>query len=178
MKILLGRLMGVPVLGPEGRLGTVSDFYFDEGRWAVRFLVCTPSFGLAPKPRIIPSRYFVRKEWDSPGFLVSVPFRGWDSLRTGMTWDQREPAHLQSYREVRRYELRAPSGSLGHCQDFVVDESRWTIPNLVIRVPIRRRSRRVLASPHRIEEIARDDRMFLLDSEALGEEPYPWALGG
>jgi hypothetical protein len=44
----------------------------------------------------------------------------------------RDPSTLRSVKEMLGYGLQAEDGSVGHVEDFIVDDDEWTMPFLVI----------------------------------------------
>ena len=68
-----------------------------------------------------------------------------------------EPAgdpHLRSSQEVRKYEIRAQDGELGHVSDFVLDDADWRIRYLVIATRNWLPGKHVLLAPEWIESIS------------------------
>ena len=44
----------------------------------------------------------------------------------------KDPSTLRSVKEILGYGLEAEDGSVGHVEDFIVDDDQWTLPFLVI----------------------------------------------
>ncbi len=51
--MLLGSLRGFAIVASDGRLGTVSDFLFDDAAWQVRWLVVRTGTWLAGRAALI-----------------------------------------------------------------------------------------------------------------------------
>ncbi|HEY0945081.1 MAG TPA: PRC-barrel domain-containing protein, partial [Opitutaceae bacterium] len=70
--------------------------------------------------------------------------------------DERQPAadpHLRSAREVRGYHIEASDGSIGHVEDFLLDEQTWTIRYIIIDTRNWWPGRKVVVSPHWISAV-------------------------
>jgi hypothetical protein len=169
MKTLLSRVLGLPVVGPGGPLGTVQDFYFDEGRWVVRFVLCQSPIWTGGRSVLVPVRYFLPRTWDLPVLPVSLS----QDQTTGLPRRERLPIALRSFRKVRRFQLRPARGLLGRCQDFVVEGHRWTVRSLLVKANRAGPPLLVLARADLVEEISEEDRTLLLDSDDLQAQPAP-----
>ncbi len=88
-------LKGDEVLARDGRIGSVDDVYFDDERWAVRYLVVDTG-GWLPGKRVLISPASVEPELSSGG-----------NLRLALMREQVERApHAESDRPVsRQYEI-------------------------------------------------------------------------
>jgi uncharacterized protein YrrD len=120
-------LKGDQVSAEDGEAGVVDDFYFDERRWGVRFLVVAT----APWP-------VGRKVLVSSGALERKPAAG---IRLRMTLEQvsrspgpgdAPPADLLSSAELMGCDLEAPDGAIGHVEDLVIDDESWEIADMVV----------------------------------------------
>jgi hypothetical protein len=67
--------------------------------------------------------------------------------------DAKSDPHLRSVREVTGYRVRANDGDLGHVNDFIADDTAWTIRYLVVDLAAWMPSRKVLISPEWLREI-------------------------
>lgn len=130
------------IAATDGNLGSVSDLYFDDRSWAVRYLVADAG------PWLPGRRLFV-----SP---VSVRSSDPTTLRLGLSMRQVEISsvssaqpcgvlpenliragdggdfHLQTATAVMGYTIRAEDGEIGHVKDVLVDEKAWAIRYLVV----------------------------------------------
>ena len=66
-------LIGYEVVCPEGLIGRVEDFYFDNREWFIRYLVVNIN-NLAPGKKVLitPDMFVDRPDWDSRSFGVSI----------------------------------------------------------------------------------------------------------
>jgi hypothetical protein len=71
------------------------------------------------------------------------------SEKEGQPWaTPRRNPHLRSTQAVSGYALQAPDGAIGHVADFIIDDTTWTIPYIVIAPRNWLRGKKVLV-PHR-----------------------------
>lgn len=69
----LKQLEGFTVHALDGDIGTVHDFYFDDERWGVRYLVAeTGEFWLEPSQVLISPLAFAPSDWESRLFQVAL----------------------------------------------------------------------------------------------------------
>ena len=209
MLLVVSVLKGYAIDASDGRIGTVSDFLFDDQTWKMRWLVADvgtwwsghkvlihPSaidgvdhelreVGLSltkerikgspdaredePVSRQIEYNLNAYYGWDpmwagnsyfgggamaSP--LLSPPLIGGRSpgeaagIGTGM--DEGDP-HLRSITAVTGCHLHATDGSIGHLENFMVDDATWTIDYLIVDTKNWWPGKHVLLSPHAVKEI-------------------------
>lgn len=55
--------------------------------------------------------------------------------------------HLRSIRETRHYAIEARDGSIGHVEDFLIDDDTWEIPHLIVDTRNWLPGRKVLLPP-------------------------------
>lgn len=72
MKILLSSLLGSTVSTVDGEVGRVHDFYFDDHKWTLRYLVCRFPSKERRESVLIPATQFRPKEWDLPLFPIGL----------------------------------------------------------------------------------------------------------
>ena len=60
--------------------------------------------------------------------------------------------HLRSAREVAGYHIQASDGSIGHVEDFIVDDATWDLCYLVVDTGNWLPGRKVLISPQWVVE--------------------------
>ncbi|EDQ03259.1 hypothetical protein DSM14862_04156 (plasmid) [Sulfitobacter indolifex] len=71
--------------------------------------------------------------------------------------------HLRSISEVTGYYVEATDGSIGHIENFVIDETEWIIRYLMIDTKNWWPGKMVLISPHWLREIDWSDRKIFVD---------------
>lgn len=62
-------------------------------------------------------------------------------------------SHLRSSREVIGYHIQAKDGEIGHVDDFIVDDENWIIRYMIVDTRNWLPGKKVLVSPHWIEEV-------------------------
>jgi len=179
----MDKLIGMSISASDGELGKVKDIYFDDHRWAVRYLVVDTGGWLANR-KVLISPFGVEKiDWDlrsihvilnkkqvkdSPNFNTDKPvsrqheveFLGyynypgywggpflWGAMPCPILpvlsmpvvnearpdrVETQADSHLRSAGEVTGYNLQATDHSIGHLQDFLVDEKNWAIRYVVV----------------------------------------------
>ncbi|MFN3662269.1 PRC-barrel domain-containing protein [Yoonia sp.] len=71
---------------------------------------------------------------------------------------------LRSVREVTGYYIEATDGSIGHVEDFLIDESGWVIRYLIIDTKNWWPGKKVLISPTWLREVVWADREAIVDA--------------
>ena len=113
--------------------------------------------------------------WNGPHRWVSyshieLDHEKWiESNRAKAAWD----AHLRSSQEVTGYHIQALDGTIGHVEDFLIDDYTWTIRYLVVGTRKWWPGKKVLVSPHWIERVSWDNsKVFVnLDRATIKESP-------
>lgn len=72
MKRRLSRLLATTLNCVDGPLGRVQDFYFDDFRWTIRYLVCRLPRNDKCRTVLVPSGHFRTSDWDLPIFPVAL----------------------------------------------------------------------------------------------------------
>lgn len=80
--------------------------------------------------------------------------------------EQQQPGdpHLRSSKEVAGYEIRATDDSVGHAEDFLIDEKDWAIKLIVVDTRNWWPGRKVLISPDRIDRVSWDDKQIAVNN--------------
>ena len=139
----------------DGHLGSVSDLYFDDRSWAVRYLVVEAGTWL-PSGRV---------------FVPPVSVRSADSttLRVALSKEQVKvssmvntgDAHLQPATAVMGYAMQAEDGEIGHVKDVLVDDRAWAIRYLVVDTEKWWGGKTVLVSPEWLTRVTWDESKTL-----------------
>ena len=73
-------------------------------------------------------------------------------------WDP----HLRSANEVRGYHIEAPDGTIGHVEDYLIDDESWAIRYLVANTRNWWPGKHVLVSPHWAERVSwSESKLFI-----------------
>ena len=114
------------IAGTDGSLGSVSDLYFDDRSWAVRYLVVEDGTWLSNGRVFVPSDSVRRS--DSTTLRVALSKKQVKVSTMVSTGD----AHLQPATAVMGYAMQAEDGEIGHVKDVLVDDKAWAIRYLVV----------------------------------------------
>jgi sporulation protein YlmC with PRC-barrel domain len=114
------------IAAADGSLGRVSDLYFDDRSWAVRYLVVEDGTWL-PNGRVFVPPDSVRRS-DSTTLRVALSKKQVKVNTMVNTGD----AHLQPATAVMGYAIQAEDGEIGHVKDVLVDDKAWAIRYLVV----------------------------------------------
>lgn len=96
-----------------------------------------------------------------PGLLAD---RGWNGTPTiQQTADAAGDAHLRSASELRGYHIQGTDETIGHVEDFIVDDETWQVRYLVIDTSNWWFGKKVLVAPHWAKSISWADRMVHVD---------------
>jgi len=66
----LGALRGWTIQASDGEIGKVDDFYFDDEKWVVRYLVADTGSWLQGRRVLVTPIAFERPDWDGERFRV------------------------------------------------------------------------------------------------------------
>jgi sporulation protein YlmC with PRC-barrel domain len=148
-------LKHLTITAMDGSLGSVSDLYFDDRSWAVRYLVVEAGTWL-PSGRV---------------FVPPVSVRSADSatLRIALSKEQVKvssmvntgDAHLQPATAVIGYAMQAEDGEIGHVKDVLVDDKAWAIRYLVVDTEKWWGGKTVLVSPEWLTRVTWDESKTL-----------------
>lgn len=93
-------LNGYSVVATDGELGSVTDIYFDDEQWAVRYVIVDTGRWLAGR-RVLMSPLSVRRpDWVEQRLPVTLTR---DEVRSSPSADQAKPVSRQQERELFRY---------------------------------------------------------------------------
>jgi len=85
-----------------------------------------------------------------PPIYRQTPLRSPDS--EVMDRDERDP-HLRSVDAVTGYHVQAKDGTIGHVENFMIDDGRWDVRYLIVDTKNFWPGKRVLLSPHAVTEV-------------------------
>jgi sporulation protein YlmC with PRC-barrel domain len=165
-------LRGVAIRATDGRIGTVSDLYFDDTSWRIRHCVVDTGRWFADRYVLVPPRalsvsdpgrreLWVRLSKSEISRSRSAASEKPVSRQRRLGLSVFNPAgqvhdpHLRSCRAVLGHRLEAIDGRLGRVDDFVIDGKDWIIRQLVVdtRQQSGAASSRVLIAPQHVEGI-------------------------
>jgi sporulation protein YlmC with PRC-barrel domain len=139
----------------DGSLGSVSDLYFDDRSWAVRYLVVEAGTSL-PSGRVFVPPVSVRSS-DSTTLRVALSKTQVKVSSMVNTGD----AHLQTATAVMGYAMQAEDGEIGRVKDVLVDDKAWAIRYLVVDTEKWWGGKTVLVSPEWLARVTWDESKTL-----------------
>ena len=148
-------LKHVTITAMDGGLGSVSDLYFDDRSWAVRYLVVEAGTWL-PSGRVLVPPVSVRSA-DSSTLRVALSKKQVTVSSMVNTGD----AHLQPATAVMGCAMQAEDGEIGHVKDVLVDDKAWAIRYLAVDTEHWWAGRTVLVSPRWFTRVTWDESKTL-----------------
>ena len=163
----------------DGEIGKVTDLYFDDETWTVRYFVVKTGNWLGDRhvlvtPRRIgraqPDRKVLnanltraevkaspRAESDRPVSecmdVLYSPYHFWPPAYELEGCGDDADVHLRSMEEVEGYAVAATDGNIGHVAGFIVEDTDWLIRYLLVDTRNLWPGKHVLMSPEWVEEI-------------------------
>ncbi len=104
-----------------------------------------------------------------PAVPVGDPVRERNNVNTAPEGDP----HLRSFNNVIGYKIRATDDEIGDADDFLLDESNWTIDKLVIDTGSWLSGKKVLISTHNVQQIEWETMSIVVDLSTKDIEDSP-----
>ena len=213
----------------DGEIGHVTDLYFDDQKWAVRYVVVDTGSWLSGRLVLISPHAFGKLHQDGKVLLVNLTrqqienspsiethkpvsrqyeeeyyqYYGWPTYwDAGGIWgmrdfpalppptrptspfphektnaaeshDERADPNLRSTQAMSGYHIQASDGTIGHVNDFIMDDKSWAIRRLVVETGHWFSGKEVLISLSKIDGISYEEsKVFVnLTKEAIRQEP-------
>lgn len=178
----------------DGEIGHVTDFFFDDASWVVRYLVVETGSWLMSRKVLISPNSVMQPDWmhkrlpvrinrsqvkNSPDIDTEKPVSRQhevayaDYYEFPYYWDANDDPHLRSCNAVVGYHIHARDGDIGHVQGMLVDEDTWSLRYLVVDATNWWGGHSVLISPNWIESIGwADSKVFVnLSRQAIKSSP-------
>jgi hypothetical protein len=163
-----------PVFARDGRIGSISDVYFDDVHWHVRYVVIDTGHPMPQREVLVHPAALARAqprpdcvdlawtraevEW-SPDAETDMPvYRQYGVADVAPHGDP----HLRSSEVVMDYAVDALDGPFGHIEDMVADDKDWSITGLVVLAASWTGGRRVTVPPAAVRTIDRPARKVQL----------------
>ncbi len=98
----VNEILGYAIKAGEDTVGKVEDFYFDDERWTLRYLVADTGNWLAGKKVLIsPAGFYGKPDWSSKTF--PVVFKGKEQVEKCPDIDTSKPVSRQKEMEYLKY---------------------------------------------------------------------------
>ena len=109
------------------------------------------------------------------GGAMASPYWGYGPREAEITEARRrnDDPHLRSIKEVTGYHIEATDGGIGHVEDFLLNDSDWSIHYLVVDTKNWWPGKKVLISPRSAEKVNWKDRLVNLnvDRQRVKDSP-------
>ncbi|MDO8803096.1 MAG: PRC-barrel domain-containing protein [Elusimicrobiota bacterium] len=99
----------------------------------------------------------------SGGFMFPQILEEEHKPEAGGSAQHKEDTHLRGTRAVTGYSLHATDGTIGHVEDYIVDDGKWIIRYLVADAGLWLPGRKVLISPHWIKSVSWETSEVFVD---------------
>ena len=113
--------------------------------------------------------------WSGPYAWGAYPYlvRDDDQKRPLTPQEQGWNPHLRSIHEVSGYHIQATDGSIGHIEDFVIDDKTWAIRYLIVDTRNWFPGKKILIAPEWIDRVSwSDSKVFIkLARETIQQAP-------
>lgn len=131
------------------KFGPITDLYFDDKTWDIRYMVVETGSWLVGKQTLI-----------SPKTFGNMPYIRLDS-------------HLRSSRLISGYKIYSDDGEIGRISDLLIDVENWTIDQIVLKTNgfLGRKELRIPIS--QVNEINWEESSIFVSLDDEVTEPYP-----
>jgi uncharacterized protein YrrD len=195
---------GASIGGIDGRGGTLYDILFDDQSWRVRHLVVSTERWFHGRQVLIGPEVVEQTDWPgqrvsvrltkqqvmrSPRAETDLPVARrknqesarmlvWEAYWAGIPdvpAEARGDPHLRSTKVLVGLHIHCADGSLGHVDDFIIDDEAWRIRYLVVETRNWWPGKRVLVELNWIESIRWEDGQIYLAlsrDEVLGRPAF------
>ncbi len=175
---------GYTIDASDGQIGAVSDLLFEDADWAVRWLVVKTGALLSgrkvllplsalgqpdAKSSRIPVSLTMQQVQDSPDVDADLPVSQQSEAQIDTYYGRAVSAndgsqpHLRSIAAVTGCYIHATDGDIGHAEDFLIDDSGWSIRYLIVDTQNWWAGEKVLISPRSVRRISWQDKLISLD---------------
>jgi len=223
MKRTTKNLMGFTMGATDGEIGKVTDFYFDDVSWTVRYLVVETGNWLSNRKVLISPEALLQADWDNETFPINLTKEQikqspdvdtdqpvsrqheaelyahypWTNYWGGGLWagdvgtagmmmpissepmeeavgnskksaepQPNDDPHLRSAKNVQGYNIHALDDSIGDVEDFIIDDTNWTIHYMVVDTGNWFPGKKVILSPDWIKEINWENSKIMVNASA------------
>ncbi|MEW5974251.1 MAG: PRC-barrel domain-containing protein [Acidobacteriota bacterium] len=173
----IGSLIGRVVQALDGQLGSVSNFFFHDQRWVIRYVVAETGNWLPGRQVYIAHRKLGMPQGGSPVFPVLSGRKAIEknavSLGPGELAALSHRNHLRSSQQVVGLTVLGIGGPLGTVSDLIADDRSWRIRYLVADTGDQRTGKSVLLATDWIRAIDWSKRTVDVDltPEAVAASP-------
>lgn len=132
----------------DGEVGKVSDIFFDEESWVVRYLVVDTGSWLTSRKVLISPYAVQRADWDDKRLPVSLTREQVKNCPDIDTSPQ-----VRSCQSATGARTEASDGDIGHVHSMLIDEETWAIRYLVLDTSNWLKGHKVLVPPKWVNKV-------------------------
>lgn len=218
MLISVKEMRGLTIAALDGECGAIDDFYFDDEKWTLRYMVADTGGLITGRNVLLPINLLLVINWaeetvqvnltrqqiqDSPDIDTGNPvsrqhetelynhygypyywsgpysfgaaifptivekeqFQDPNRVRLRERMEQEAAnadSHLRSINDVTGYEIQATNDTVGHVEDFLVDDKDWSIRLIAVDTRNWWPGKKVLISPERIDHVSWLDKKVVV----------------
>jgi hypothetical protein len=175
-------MMGYAARARDGTIGTVSDLLFDDTLWRVRWAVIDTRYWLPQRQVLVPASLLGSPDPVQRDLAVGLSVR---QIEASIPAAQHLPVshrasalqgddpHLRSVEAVVGHRVHLLDGVVGHVEEFLVDDTDWTIAYIRVDTCRWRPGDKVLLAPCSVREIDWHERLVRFDVDRRRIESDP-----
>ena len=117
-------------------VGHVDDFYLDDRRWLVRFIVVKTTAWFTQRKVLIPAAEIEGIDWDGARIVTGMTRENVRKAAANPGWIDAPTlegsSRLHSVRGTHGCHMQALDGGIGRIEDLLADDDHWTIQYLAV----------------------------------------------
>ena len=117
-------------------VGHVDDFYLDDRRWLVRFIVVKTTAWFTQRKVLIPALDIEGIDWDGARIVTSMTRENVRKAAANPSWIDAPPleatSRLHSVQGTNGCHMHALDGGIGRIEDLLADDDHWTVQYLAV----------------------------------------------
>jgi sporulation protein YlmC with PRC-barrel domain len=150
--------LGLLVQADNGFAGKLADFFFDDVRWLMRYLVVNPKGSGINRVLISPAAV-LGIDTNPPSVPISLLVHQPEIVRPA---DIEADIHVRGIRQTIGHRLLNPAGDAGRVVDVVFDSENWRVLYLIVRIGAWWKGKRVMIPTRWVADICAEERMVVV----------------
>jgi hypothetical protein len=155
---LAHKVTGATVLGIDGEIGTLADFFIASDPWRVGFLIVET--GGAGGLQVLVPPTAVRADWDMNTVPVMLSVKEAREGAGFTTGGNGQAPSLRSLKDTTGFHLQATNGEIGHVDDFLIRQETFEIPYLLVDTSNWIGGRSVIVSTDVLDRVDQDQKLL------------------
>ncbi len=184
------KFKGYGIEATDGDIGEVRGFYFDENNWDVYYMIIDAGSWYSSNTVILSTQAIDRVDSDNEKVFVNVTrdriknspqadedeplspgyenrmteYYGWsDRFAHQSTEAPQRGRHYLNTHDVMGHYVEASDGSIGHIEDFIIDDADWSIRYMVVDTKNWWPGKKVLISPQWVSSFDWNNEKVFVD---------------